>query len=596
MAPQSLSWSRHAANLEELIPKDLPQGRDVIREGIELGQSIQIGKSAFLAQEGVQSELEYKLRLKKEGRISTHAHFGLNTVEATVEGLRFLYDQSLSHDIRIDRFGLSMNPVMGLPPDMRSKVPKGTGPVLWKDEDWIALAQAVPIQPHFGDFCIGSPASVPNTIKALRAGGTTIGNLAQYFTFEYAEWVDLKTRTIETVKALGIMAALKRKGALIHSYIDDGYGGIFSDYGAIAGWAMLERYIVERLVGGKLAHCFGGLTSNPITRLAWQSVLDEIHEQETVGSMFYGNTIDLGEDLERNVAISSTCSLVDIMGQLRNPTAHAIMPVPKTEPIRIPSPEEVLEAQIHARQMEKEAKRLLSVISFDQSDSLAARIVAEGKRFFESILKGLKQMGVDVDDPLELLFVLKKLGAHEVERMFGSGERDDLYPCGRRPILETDMIKRTIDIASNLTRDTEQSVNLKGLRVLVASTDVHEYSLLIITRLLDAHGAQVMNLGPNVESPKWLVKAVSEAHPSIIVLTTHNGKALEYGTRVIDEMQRTKTRSVIVMGGVLNQNVEAEMPIDVTADLKRLGIVTCTKLADLPSLLRTLMSHPTRNN
>jgi methylmalonyl-CoA mutase cobalamin-binding subunit len=583
-----LSWSRHATNLEELIPEELPQGRDVIREGIELGESIQIGKSAFLAQEGVQSELEYKLRLKKEGRISTHAHFGLNTVEATVEGLRFLHEQSLKRGIRIDRFGLSMNPVMGLPSDMRSRVPKGTGPILWKDEDWITLAQAAPIQPHFGDFCIGSPASVSNTVLALRAGGTTIGNLAQYFTFEYAEWVDLKARTIETVKALGIMAALKRKGTLVHSYIDDGYGGIFSDYGTVAGWGMLERYIVETLVGGKLAHCFGGLTSDPITRLAWQRVLDDIHGQETVGSMFYGNTIDLGEDLERNVAISSSCSLIDIMGQLRNPTAHAIMPVPKTEPIRIPSPKEVLEAQIHARQMEKEAKRLLPVISFDQSDSLAARMVAEGKRFFESTLKGLKQMGVDVGDPLELLFVLKRLGAHKVERIFGLGERDEVYPCGRKPILETDMIKRTIDIASNLTREADQSVNLKGLKVLVGSTDVHEYSLLIMARLLDARGAQVTNLGPNLESPKWLVKAVSESHPSIVVLTTHNGKALEYGKGVIDEMQRTRTSSVIVMGGVLNQNVGGEMPKDVTVDLNRLGIVTCTNLAELPTLLRTL--------
>jgi hypothetical protein len=150
---------------------------------MEIGRSIQLGKSAFLVREGVKSELEYKLRLKKEGRISTHAHFGLNTVQATVEGLRFLYAEGSKRGIKIDRYGLCMNQAMGLPPSMRSKVPKGTGPVLWQEEDWAALAQAAPIQPHFGDHMIGSPASVVNTVMALGVGGTTIGNLAQYFTF-----------------------------------------------------------------------------------------------------------------------------------------------------------------------------------------------------------------------------------------------------------------------------------------------------------------------------------------------------------------------------------------------------------------------------
>lgn len=594
LARRSLSVWRQAVSLEDLIPDDLPEGRDIIKEGIELGKRIEIGKSAFLAQEGVQSEFEYKVRLKKEGRISTHAHFGLNTVEATIEGLRFLHDQSLKHGIRIDRFGLCMNPVMGLPADMRGRVPKGTGPILWKDEDWIALAQAAPIQPHFGDHVIGSPASVANTIMALKAGGTTIGNLGQYFTFEYAEAVDLKTRTIETLKALAIMAALRDKGALIHSYLDDSFGGIFSDYGSTAGWAMMERYIVERLVGGRLAHCFGGLTSNPITRLAWQRVLDEIYEKQTVGSMFYGTTIGLDEDLDRNVAVGDACLLFDIIGQLRNPTAHAIVPVPKTEPIRIPAPTEVVEAHVHARQMEKEAKRVQSIIDFGPSDSLAEKISAAGKSFFRSTLNGFKEMGIDIDDPLELLFASKRLGAYKIERMFGSGEKDELYPSGRKPLVETDMIRCTLNLVSSIDQDIKQPVDLTGLKILVASTDVHAYSLLAITRVLNAHGAEVTNLG-DMETPRWLAKAISESHCDISVLTTHNGKALEYGTGLVDEMRRTKTTCIVVMGGVLNQSVEGEIPVDATARLNRIGIVTGSNLAELPTLLLKLATSSHRS-
>ncbi len=38
-----------------------------------------------------------------------------------------------------------------------------------------------PIQAHMGDFIIGFPASTENTVFALQAGVTTIGNLSQFF-------------------------------------------------------------------------------------------------------------------------------------------------------------------------------------------------------------------------------------------------------------------------------------------------------------------------------------------------------------------------------------------------------------------------------
>ena len=579
---------RNDLNIERLVPDGLPSGKDILSEGIELAKGIEIGKSAFLTEEGVESELEYKLRLKEKGRISTHAQFGLDTVEATVQGLRFLHNEAARRGIRIDRFGLCMNQVMGLPPELRDKAPRGTGPVLAKQDDWDAIAQAAPIQPHFGDFVIGSPASVLNTTMALRAGATTIGNLGQYFTFEYAHWTDLITRTAETVKALGIMAALKGRGSLIHSYLDDGYGGLFTDYAATAGWAMIERFIIEKLIGGKLAHGFGGLTSDPMTRLAWQTVLDRIHEGETVGSVLYGDTIDLTEDLERNQAISASCALLDILGQLRNPTAHAIAPVPKTEPIRIPSPEEVVEAHVYARQMEREARRLLPAVNFAQVDALAERILQGGKRFFESALTGLRGAGVDIHDPLELLIALRNLGATELERLFGPGEKDELYPKGRRPILETDMTRKTLDLAADLVRKSaqEQPVSLHRVKILVASTDVHEYALLIILNLLRACGAELVNLGPSVESTELLVEAISEFHPQVVVLTTHNGKALEYAKNLTAAMRQSQANALVIMGGKLNQNLGGELPVDVSADLDRMGIITSTDLQDIPSMIR----------
>jgi methylmalonyl-CoA mutase cobalamin-binding subunit len=582
-----LSRSERKLDIEELVPVGLPSGKDVVSEGVELAQNVHLGKSAFLVEEGAESELEFKLRLKEKGEISTHAQFGLNTVELTVQGLRFLHKEAMKNGIRIDRFGLCMNQVMGLPPQMRMKAPKGTGPVLWKEEDWYAIAQAAPIQPHFGDFMIGSPASVINTTLALRAGATTIGNLAQYFTFEYALWTDLVGTSVETVKALGMMAALKGKGALIHSYLDDGFGGLFTDYAAIAGWGMIERYIVERLIGGKLAHCFGGLTSDHMTRLAWQTVLDRIHEGETIGSMLYGDTISLTEDLDRNRANSASCAFFDILGQLRRPTAHAIVPVPKTEPIRIPSPAEVVEAHVNLRRMEKEARRLLPVVNFTRADALALKMFEGGRLFFESTLRGLKEAGVNVDDPLELLVVLRKIGASKLELLFGPGKSGELFPNGRKPVLETDLMRRTFDLAADFVRKVPQqeAASLHGVKVLVASTDVHGYALLLILNLLRANGAEIENLGPSVESTKTLVDAISELHPQVVVLTTHNGKALEYAKSLMTQMKQTETHALVIMGGKLNQNLGGELPVDVSVDLNRMGIVTSTNLQDIPSLI-----------
>jgi methylmalonyl-CoA mutase cobalamin-binding subunit len=307
--------------------------------------------------------------------------------------------------------------------------------------------------------------------------------------------------------------------------------------------------------------------------------------------MFYGNTIGLGEDLERNTAISSSCRLVDILGQLRNNTAHAIVPVPKTEPIRIPSPSEVLEAQVQARQTEEEARLFLPLVSFAETDSLATKIVIEGKKFFESTLRSLREMGVRIDDPLELLMVLRKLGPHKLERMFGAGEKDERFPSGRKPVFMTDMTKQTMDLALKISRDSVDQPRLDGIRILAASTDVHEYPLTLITYLLNARGAEVINLGPSVESPGWLVDASTKIRPAVAVVTTHNGKALDYGRELVDEMKRANAGFQVVMGGVLNQSIGNEMPIDVTDELNKLGIVTSKNLEKLPSLLKSLVTE-----
>ena len=71
-----------------LSEADLPDGRQVVKEGYEIGKNITIGKTLFFEKFGVSSEYEYKQKMKEEGRIMYHAHIGLDSWEETAEGLQ----------------------------------------------------------------------------------------------------------------------------------------------------------------------------------------------------------------------------------------------------------------------------------------------------------------------------------------------------------------------------------------------------------------------------------------------------------------------------------------------------------------------------
>ena len=258
----------------------LPPWEEVSMEARERAAKVRIGRTLFFEQHGVASEAEYKRRAKAQGTIMTHTHIGLDTWEETKRALCYLYDEMSRRNLVLDRFGLCLDRVMAYPPEMRGAVPRETGPQLQSEEDWIEVGRVVPIQPHAGDFMIGFPASVVNTENALRAGITTIGNLSQYFAHGAPAWTDEVKTAVETAKALVLMGNLREQGALVHSYLDDGFGALFTDYADVAGWAYLEKYIVEDLCGAKLAHCFGGCTADPITRVAWLMLMRDIHGED----------------------------------------------------------------------------------------------------------------------------------------------------------------------------------------------------------------------------------------------------------------------------------------------------------------------------
>jgi len=575
--------------VKRLLDAQLPPGDEILNQGFALARDVSLGRTRFLDQLGVASESDYKRQCIRQGKIMFHAHIGMSTWEDTAQALQLLHRMGSKRRFAVDRFGLCLDRRMGLRPADRGRIPAETGPLLESGREWHAVGQTVPIQPHMGDFMIGFPSSTDNTLKALEAGVTTIGNLSQFFSHEAPGWHDHAATTVETVRAIAILGGLRKHGTLLHSYLEDGYGALFLDCATIAGWAYLERYIVEELIGAKLAHCIGGLTSDPVKRAGWVFALHEIHDGDCLGSMIYGDTISFSADYSANHGLVGEYLLWDILAQLKCPTGHAVHPLPETEGIRVPSAREIVEAQVLGKRIEASARRMLPHVNFDESHGFANEMIRSGKIVCDQALAGLKEAGVDIGNPVQLLYILKKLGPAVFEEMFGAGEPSPGSPRGRQPVRITDVFKRSQRIFAEyrpLFLDPDHRRLLNKKRLLIASSDVHEHAIMLLAELCRAAGAHCIYLG--AEQPALMVarSAVREQVDAILI-STHNGMALEYAQALHTELRNRRASIPVVMGGVLNQKVAGQaLPLDVTRDLARLGFIPRAKLHDgFPALL-----------
>ena len=576
-----MNFSEFHQKIRKILDVDLPSGASIANECRMIAGNIKIGRTAFMDQMGVGSELEYKKQCIKDNKITFHAHIGLSSWEATADALAALYNATRESGNAVDRAGICLDRRMGLPKEHRNNIPSETGPMLETVEEWMQIGRVVPIQPHMGDFMIGFPAAVENTLNALKAGVTTIGNLSQYFSHEVPGWQDTVTTTVETVKAISVMGALREQGTLMHSYLEDGFGALFCDCATVAGWAYLEKYIVEDLLGAKIAHCIGGLTTDPVKRAGWVFALHEIHDHQCIGSMIYGDTLSFTADFNINRALVSEYLLWDIMAQLQCPTGHAVLPLPVTEALRVPAAEEIAEAQILGRRIEDTARRLQPHMDFSDTHDFSNKIVSAGKLIFDNALAGLKEASVDIKDPIQLLYVLKKLGPAIFEEMFGAGKLDPAYARGRKPVIPTDVYEQSnavVEKYRNLFSSSRSKHMLQGRRILIASTDVHEHAIMVIHQLLAEAGAEMINLGAET-NPDQVVAAARDKNPEAILISTHNGMALDYARRLKDEMVQENINIPVVMGGILNQKVaDQALPIDVSNSIKELDFLPCPRL------------------
>jgi len=566
--------------IQELLTHVLPDPNALIADGHAIAEVLHLGRSLFCEEMGVASEAAYKAQCVRDGTIMYHAHIGLGSWSATAEALRHIHRVAQDEGYLIDRAGICLDRRMAVPVEFRDGIPAETGPMLTTPEAWQAVGQTVPIQPHMGDFMIGFPAATSNTENALRAGVTTIGNLSQYFSHQAPMWRDPAATVAETVRAIAILGRRRADGLMLHSYLEDGFGALFQDCATVAGWAYLERYIVENLLGAKLAHCIGGLTRDPIKRVGWVFAFQEIHDGDPLGSMIYGDTISFSLNFPRNWGVVGEYLLWDILAQLECPTGHAVHPLPITEAVRVPTAEEIAEIHSFGRQVEATARRMHPQIDFGPARGFAKKIIRSGKTICQRALDGLKDAGVDTANPVQLLYVLKHLGPYHFESLFGLGEWDVAHQR-RLPLIPTDVFQQSLgtvrDYLPQFSTDKMKAL-MRNRRLLMASTDVHEHALFVLHELLEQAGAEIINLGAE-QNPLDVATAVQRNDVDAILISTHNGMALEYAQRLRDALSELDIDVPVLMGGVLNQKMENQaLPVDVRAELHELGFLTNAQL------------------
>ncbi|MEM7170304.1 MAG: hypothetical protein AAF530_09035 [Pseudomonadota bacterium] len=582
----------------EIFPEErLPDPVSLIEKGRQKARDVTIGPCAFLDHHGVACEAEYKRRAMAAGDLMFHAQIGFRDPNKTLEAYGGIYRALTQGGGRLDRFGICLDWSMGYPAAQRQGRPRGTGLLMNAESDFAALTAMAPVAPHFGDFVLGMPAALENTQAALKAGATAIGNLGQYFTFRLPGWEDDVATTTATLEALALIAAQPEK-VLVHSNLDDGFAALFADLACSFGAVLLERYIVEDLLGASLSHCYGHTFSEPLSRLAFQRALAQ--QPGAPGTMVYGNTTLYRGDGSENYAALCSYLSIDLIAQHLAPTGHAVNPVPLTEASRIPDRDEVVMAQKVGQRLAERVPDWAGLIDLAAADRQAATLIQGGMLFKDRVLAGLGAAGVDTQNPLELLLALRRVGARRLEELFGPGAPNADRPRGRQALIPTteirDLESRAKSVIDALTPDQRTALAGANLSVCVCATDVHEYGKILLEEILKGLGVTTLDGGIHSE-PAAIAALVKAGRADLVAISTYNGIALDYLTAVKQALQAEGLDLPVLIGGRLNQIPEhsnTSLPMDVTAEIAAAGGIACAEADQLLDHLLALLPDQDR--
>ncbi len=575
-----------------LPEKGLPNTLALLAEGRRLAKDWRLQAGSFAKEAGCSCEADYKRRAIAGGRVMQHAQIGYRDLAKSSRAWREIYEICADEGVTIDRYGVCLDWAMGLPRDQRKQIALGTGLILEDVEDFVRLADQAPVAPHFGDFVMGFPAAVENTQAALCAGASSIGNLGQYFTFRLPGWDDEIATTQATITAIALAAAQPVE-VLIHSNLDDGFAALFADLASSLGAVLIEKHIVEDLLGARLSHCWGHHFTDPVRRLAFHLALVQV--SDTPGTMIYGNTMSYRGGDGENYASLASYLLVDIFGQRLAPSGHAINPTPVRENDRIPEIDEIIEAQLFGARLIEHAQGYEALLDAGAAQAMAERIVIAGRQFFDNVMQGLAEAGIDTNDAVEILLAIRRVGGKRLEETFGTGRPEPQSPRGREPVVQSPLVEELEHLAAvrmeRVGKTDRENFHRAKPRIMIATSDVHEHGKLAIEQVMRGLGVDTIDGGVSIDAQD-LARAALKAKAQAILVSTYNGIALDYFRDLKSSLAERGSVIPVLIGGRINQipsGSNTSLPVDVTGELEAEGAIVCREIEDaIPALLDVL--------
>jgi methylmalonyl-CoA mutase cobalamin-binding subunit len=213
-------------------------------------------------------------------------------------------------------------------------------------------------------------------------------------------------------------------------------------------------------------------------------------------------------------------------------------------------------------------------MDFTALEEMRDVLIEQGEIFFKNVLTGFKDAGIDVEDPLEMIMVLKNFNPMLFEQTFHPTTVDSEFE-ETRPFYPTVLGRQTVsmrDTAIQNLRDAGLEGSLHGKKVVIASGDCHTYGLSLVEGVLSTMGASVVNGGVDMDAAELLDLADNEK-TKIVCISCHNGQALDYGRQLVQLAEARGKEYSIFMGGKLNALLPGNSePTDISHLLKELGI------------------------
>lgn len=581
--------------IRSLKPAPHENGMDLVKKGVEIGNSFEAGRSRFIRESNgkYSCHMDYKKECMREGKIVWDLLVGLATIDEEVEAIAELHRRAESLGYELNLIQTIPSQLVGLPKEYRDKAPHTTSYVLEGLDDYLKHTEAAPVDVIFADHHLVTPNAIETTINALKAGSPRVGEFSQ-FIWDHPGFDDDVKRFSDMVTALGIMASKRDEMFAVETYLDDGFPGYFMDCASYIGYALMEHYICSDLCNARYSISFAGLLSEIDTRLAIPLALHRLLSTEEQPTMSYINgstNMQWDHDIHGNYGTSCQEMLFEILVEKKYHMGLGINPVAITEKIAVPTMQELWDIFVAGKRTEEKADEWMPFMNFTKLEEMADVMMEQGTKFFENSMEGMKEAGIDIEDPLEMILTLKKFDPVKYEIAFhpttyktGKNAIEPFYPTvlGRQTVeMENKIIKSLY--AKGYSKDT-----LKGKKIILGSGDAHTYGIILVQAVLEAVGCTVINAGVDMDAIDALDLADEEG-VSNIAISCHNGQALDYGRQLLQLAEERGKEYTIFMGGKLNAILPNHSePTEIDDMLRDLGINAWNDLARTIEVLKKL--------